>query len=94
MNRKLLISDYMKPDLSSVSFIHFIMSIDFIMLTHSCTLEPLKHYANTPMQYTAIFHSDKNVNFQKKNCIFYAPNFEKVGSILLSACPCVRVSVL
>ena len=21
---------------------------------------------------------------------FYAPNFEKVGSILLSACPCVR----
>ena len=24
---------------------------------------------------------------------FYAPNFEKVGSILLSACPCVCVSV-
>ena len=24
---------------------------------------------------------------------FYAPNFEKVGSILLSACPCVRPSV-
>ena len=29
------------------------------------------HYANTPMQYTAIFHSDKNVNFQKKNYIFF-----------------------
>ena len=24
---------------------------------------------------------------------FYAPNFEKVGSILLSACPFVRLSV-
>ena len=24
---------------------------------------------------------------------FYAPNFEKVGSILVSACPCVRPSV-
>ena len=24
---------------------------------------------------------------------FYAPNFEKVGSILLSACPCVSVCV-
>ena len=28
------------------------------------------HYANTPMQYTAIFHSDKNVNFQKKFFFF------------------------
>ena len=25
-----------------------------------------KHYANTPMQYTAIFHGCKNVNFQMK----------------------------
>ena len=25
------------------------------------------HYANTPMQYTAIFHCCKNVNFQMKN---------------------------
>ena len=25
------------------------------------------HYANTPMQYTAIFHGCKNVNFQVKN---------------------------
>ena len=27
----------------------------------------IKHYANTPMQYTAIFHGCKNVNFQMKN---------------------------
>ena len=27
-----------------------------------------KHYANTPMQYTAIFHGCKNYNFQMKNC--------------------------
>ena len=26
----------------------------------------LRHYANTPMQYTAIFHGCKNVNFQMK----------------------------
>ena len=25
------------------------------------------HYANTPMQYTAIFHGGKNANFQMKN---------------------------
>ena len=25
------------------------------------------HYANTPMQYTALFHGCKNVNFQMKN---------------------------
>ena len=25
------------------------------------------HYANMPMQYTAIFHGCKNVNFQMKN---------------------------
>ena len=24
----------------------------------------LEHYANTPMQYTAIFHGSKNVHFQ------------------------------
>ena len=27
-----------------------------------------RHYANTPMQYTAIFHGLKNYNFQMKNC--------------------------
>ena len=26
------------------------------------------HYANTPMQYTVMFHGRKNVNFQMKNC--------------------------
>ena len=25
------------------------------------------HYTNTPMQYTAIFHGNKKVNFQMKN---------------------------
>ena len=29
------------------------------------------HYANTPMQYTAIFHGCKNVNFQMKNYNIY-----------------------
>ena len=28
--------------------------------------EMLGHYANTPMQYTAIFHSCKNVHFRMK----------------------------
>ena len=28
----------------------------------------LAHYANMPMQYTAIFHGCKNDNFQLKNC--------------------------
>ena len=37
------------------------------------------HYANTPMQYTAIFHGCKNVNFQmKKYSIFliFAQNID------------------
>ena len=30
------------------------------------------HYANMPIQYTAIFHGCKYDNFQKKNCdIFF-----------------------
>ena len=29
------------------------------------------HYANMPMQYTAIFHGCKNYNFQMKNVIFF-----------------------
>ena len=32
-------------------------------------------------------------NLIKSYFIFYAPNFEKVGSILLSTCPCVCVFV-
>ena len=31
--------------------------------------------------------------YESVTFFFYAPNFEKVGSILLSACPCVRPSV-
>ena len=31
--------------------------------------------------------------FKKKLFYFYAPNFEKVGSILVSACACVRACV-
>ena len=29
------------------------------------------HYANRPMQYTAIFHGRKNVTFLMKNLIFF-----------------------
>ena len=31
-------------------------------------LPPSVHDENTPMQYTVIFHSCKNNNFQMKNC--------------------------
>ena len=30
-----------------------------------------RHYENTPMQYTAIFHGCKNDNFQMKTCYFF-----------------------
>ena len=32
------------------------------------------HYTNTPMQYTALFHDCKNVNFQMKNFIIFSQN--------------------
>ena len=34
----------------------------------NCSSSLVCHYANKPMQYTAIFHSCKNDNFQMKNC--------------------------
>ena len=37
------------------------------------------HYANIPMQYTAIFHDCKNDNFQMKNCdifLIFAQNID------------------
>ena len=38
------------------------------------------HYENTPMQYTAIFHSCKNNNFHMKNCdifLIFAQNIDR-----------------
>ena len=37
------------------------------------------HYANMPVQYTAIFHGCKNDNFQLKNCdifLIFASNID------------------
>ena len=37
------------------------------------------HYANTPMQYTVMFHGCKNVYFQMKNCnifLIFAQNID------------------
>ena len=35
-----------------------------------------KHYENTPMQNTAIFHGLKNDNFQMKKCDIFAQNID------------------
>ena len=38
------------------------------------------HYANMPMQYTAIFHGCENDNFQVKNCdtfLIFAQNIDR-----------------
>ena len=38
------------------------------------------HYANMPVQYTAIFHDCKNDNFQMKNCdifLIFAQNIDR-----------------
>ena len=39
-------------------------SVCIIKLYHDRAKIMAFHYANTPMQYTAIFHDCKNVNFQ------------------------------
>ena len=36
------------------------------------------HYANMPMQYTAIFHGCKNNIFQKKKCDFFLIFAQKI----------------
>ena len=64
------------------SFSYFISAMRWIF-SHACNhvyvesaYFPLVilyiHYANTPMQYTAIFHGCKNVNFQIKIIIFFS----------------------
>ena len=47
------------------SFPIFAKNIDYGYTNDLCLEQ--KHYADTPMQYTAIFHGCKNVNFQMKN---------------------------
>ena len=37
-----------------------------ILLSPVARIPSTKHYENTPMQYTAIFHGCKNDNFQMK----------------------------
>ena len=44
---------------------HYIISENSLMKVIPC------HYANTPMQYTAIFHGCKNVHFQLKLLILH-----------------------
>ena len=44
------------------------------------------------MLFTAILMALKIDNIQMKKCVVYAPNFEKVGSILVSACAFVSSS--
>ena len=36
------------------------------------------HYANTPMQYTTIFHGCKNENVQMKNCNIFLIFAQKI----------------
>ena len=55
--------------------------VPFFSETRIMWLEIIKivHYANTPMQYTAIFHGCKNINFQIKNSnifLIFAKNID------------------
>ena len=43
-------------------------NVSCYLLSVLCLL--LMHYANTPMQYIAIFHGCKNVNFQMNSFFF------------------------
>ena len=38
------------------------------------------HYENTPNQYSAIFHSLKNDNFQMKNCNIFLISAQNIDS--------------
>ena len=61
---------------SVVSFIYIlfyshkiaVFCIDMLTSCQRVLSMKLVHYANTSMQYTVIFHSCKNDNFQIKNC--------------------------
>ena len=43
-----------------------------------------RHYENTPIQYTVIFHGCKNHNFLMKNCdtfLIFAQNIDRVYTL-------------
>ena len=61
-------------DYDSVSLLFFFF---FFFFFFSFSDRP--HYANTPVQYTAILHGCKNVHFQVKNCdifLIFAQNID------------------
>ena len=47
-----------------INFLGIFCLFAFLLYVHGKQLS--SHYANTPMQYTAIFHGCKNVHFQMK----------------------------
>ena len=52
---------------------HVVRQLEILVMSNN-------HYENTPMQYTVIFHSCKNYNFQMKNCEFvliFAVNIDR-----------------
>ena len=51
-------------------------------------------YDNTPIQYTVIFHSCKNDNFQMKNCCcFFAQNIDPEAVITNTHDLCFRAKI-
>ena len=61
-----------------IRIIYYDFLSEFFFYLQNCALYvsniatyALIHYTNTPMQYTAIFHGFKNVNFQMKTIIFF-----------------------
>ena len=79
------------------SFFFFLGGGGVILQTQTPKILP-KHIANTPMQYTVIFHSCINTSFQTKNCdIFlnFAQNidfgYSLSGSNVYTGGPCGRV---
>ena len=58
----------------------FVITDSFFLCFDLHSVKKLFHrYANKPMQYTAIFHGCKNVNFQMKNnnsLLIFAQNID------------------
>ena len=55
-------------------------SVENVLTSKYENVYVMHHYANTPMQYTAIFHGCKNYNFRmKKSNIFltFAQNIDR-----------------
>ena len=67
--------------------------MEIVVKDFSGTTRPRILKFDTNIRYDRLYCVLKNQPHMAYQSLYYAPNYEKVGSILVSACPSVRACV-